>query len=186
MTTGEFAGLIRQQLPYEPNEQQGKVIGALARFCSQQTPSDSVFLLNGYAGTGKTSLTGALVRALREVKVQVVLLAPTGRAAKVFSRAASHPAFTIHRKIYRGDSSAIAGASAMLQDNRLTNAVFIVDEASMIGNSATDTAGNPVTGLLDDLLQYVFTGTNCKLIMIGDTAQLPRLGATSVPPWIPR
>ena len=132
MTTGEFAGLIRQQLPYEPNEQQGKVINALARFCSQQTPSDSVFLLNGYAGTGKTSLTGALVRALREVKVQVVLLAPTGRAAKVFSRAASHPAFTIHRKIYRGDSSAIAGASAMLQDNRLTNAVFIVDEASML------------------------------------------------------
>lgn len=185
MTTGEFAGLIRQQLSYEPNEQQGKVINALARFCSQQTPSDSVFLLNGYAGTGKTSLTGALVRALREVKVQVVLLAPTGRAAKVFSRAASHPAFTIHRKIYRGDSSAIAGASAMLQDNRLTNAVFIVDEASMIGNSATDTAGNPVTGLLDDLLQYVFTGTNCKLIMIGDTAQLPPVGSDVSPAMDP-
>lgn len=181
MTVGDFAQIVTDALPYKPNEQQRLVIAALARFCSSQTPSDSVFLLNGYAGTGKTSLTGALVKALTAVRVPVVLLAPTGRAAKVFSIHARHPAFTIHRKIYRGDSMSITGASAMLQDNRLTNAVFIVDEASMIGNSNVDSAGNPTTGLLEDLLQYVFTGTNCRLILIGDIAQLPPVGSTVSP-----
>lgn len=181
MTVGDFAQIVTDALPYKPNEQQRLVIAALARFCSSQTPSDSVFLLNGYAGTGKTSLTGALVKALTAVRIPVVLLAPTGRAAKVFSIHARHPAFTIHRKIYRGDSMSITGASAMLQDNRLTNAVFIVDEASMIGNSNVDSAGNPTTGLLEDLLQYVFTGTNCRLILIGDIAQLPPVGSTVSP-----
>lgn len=181
MTVGDFAQIVTDALPYTPNEQQRLVIAALARFCSSQTPSDSVFLLNGYAGTGKTSLTGALVKALTAVRIPVVLLAPTGRAAKVFSSHAQHPAFTIHRKIYRGDSTSITGASAMLQDNRLTNAVFIVDEASMIGNSNVDSAGNPTTGLLEDLLQYVFTGTNCRLILIGDIAQLPPVGSTVSP-----
>ncbi|MDE5665021.1 MAG: AAA family ATPase, partial [Duncaniella sp.] len=105
------------------------LIDALARFCSSATPPESVFIINGYAGTGKTSLTGALVKALEEVGRPVVLLAPTGRAAKVFSAHSEHPAFTIHRKIYRGPTGNISGGFTMMQDNRLSNAVFIVDEA---------------------------------------------------------
>ena len=94
----EFAERIVLILPYDPNEQQVQLIAALARFCSPLSPQESVFLLNGYAGTGKTSLTGALVRSLNEVNIPSVLLAPTGRAAKVFGRFAKHPAYTLHRK----------------------------------------------------------------------------------------
>ena len=104
MNALEFAERIMLNLPYDPNEQQIQLIAALARFCSPLSPQDSVFMLNGYAGTGKTSLTGALVRSLNEVGITSVLLAPTGRAAKVFGRFAKHPAYTIHRKIYHSDS----------------------------------------------------------------------------------
>ena len=163
MTVGDFAELVRSKLPYEPNEQQRQLIGALARFCSSATPSDSVFIVNGYAGTGKTSLTGALVKALEEVGRQVVLLAPTGRAAKVFSAHAGHPAFTIHRKIYRGPTGDLTGGSTMMQRNNLENAVFIVDEASMIGDNETSDGMTAGSGLLEDLLEYVFTGDNCHV-----------------------
>ena len=99
MTIREFANTVRANLPYTPNKQQDLLIDALSRFCSSSTPDDSVFIINGYAGTGKTSLTGALVKSLMQVNRPVVLLAPTGRAAKVFSAHSGHPAFTIHRKI---------------------------------------------------------------------------------------
>ena len=138
MTVGEFADLVRAKLPYAANKQQGLLIDALARFCSSATPSDSVFIINGYACTGKTSLTGALVKALEEVERPVVLLAPTGRAAKVFSAHSAHPAYTIHRKIYRGPSGNLSSGFTTLQDNRLANAVFIVDEASMIGDHESE------------------------------------------------
>ena len=98
MTISEFAADVVRNLPYTPNKQQDLLIGALARFCSSSTPSDSVFILNGYAGTGKTSLTGALVKSLRNAGREVVLLAPTGRAAKVFSSHSGYPASTIDRK----------------------------------------------------------------------------------------
>ncbi|WP_300859233.1 AAA family ATPase [uncultured Duncaniella sp.] len=187
MTVGEFADLVRAKLPYTANKQQGLLIDALARFCSSATPSDSVFIINGYAGTGKTSLTGALVKALEEVERPVVLLAPTGRAAKVFSSHSSHPAYTIHRKIYRGPSGNLSGGFTMLQDNRLTNAVFIVDEASMIGDhEAEGTSMTPNNGLLEDLLQYVFTGDNCRLILLGDIAQLPPVGCVESPAMAPK
>lgn len=187
MTVGEFADLVRAKLPYTANKQQGMLIDALARFCSSATPSDSVFIINGYAGTGKTSLTGALVKALEEVERPVVLLAPTGRAAKVFSAHSAHPAYTIHRKIYRGPSGNLSGGFTMLQDNRLSNAVFIVDEASMIGDHEADTTSmTPNNGLLEDLLQYVFTGDNCRLILLGDVAQLPPVGCTESPAMTPR
>lgn len=182
MTVGEFATLVKAKLPYSANGQQTMLIDALSRFCSAATPSDSVFIINGYAGTGKTSLTGALVKALEEVGRQVVLLAPTGRAAKVFSAHSSHPAYTIHRKIYRGTSGNLPGACSVLQDNRLSNAVFIVDEASMIGDQDSESgAYGPTGGLLEDLLQYVFTGDNCRLILLGDVAQLPPVGSTESP-----
>lgn len=186
MTTGEFAQTVREKLPYSPNSQQDKLIGALARFCSSSTRSDSVFIINGYAGTGKTSLTGALVKALEDAGRKVVLLAPTGRAAKVFSSHSGHAASTIHRKIYRGSTDVMVSGSTSLRDNTLSNAVFIVDEASMIGDSASETDGFVAgSGLLEDLIQYVFTGDNCRLILLGDVAQLPPVGSTESPAMTP-
>lgn len=185
MTVGEFADLVKAKLPYSPNVQQGMLIDALARFCSGTQPDGSVFIINGYAGTGKTSLTGALVKALEEVGRKVVLLAPTGRAAKVFGAHADHAASTIHRKIYRAIPGVNGPGVMTLQDNRLSNAVFIVDEASMIGDTAGDGDVAMGGGLLEDLLQYVFTGDNCRLILLGDVAQLPPVGATESPAMQP-
>lgn len=179
MTIREFAERVVMNLPYVPNQQQVQLIAALARFCSPSSPSDSVFLLNGYAGTGKTSLTGALVKALNEAGVTSVLLAPTGRAAKVFARFAKHPAYTIHRKIYRahalGDVSSSVSAIA---ENRHVNTVFVVDEASMIGAGNGNEYGS---NLLEDLIHYVYSGHNCRLILLGDTAQLPPVGCDESP-----
>lgn len=154
------------------------VVGALARFCCTPATDDSVFILNGYAGTGKTSLTGALVRCLERYRRPVMLLAPTGRAAKVFcANSGGHPAFTIHRKIYRHSPDAAGGYDMPAPaENKMRNAVFIVDEASMIG--VADERGS---NLLEDLVTYVFSGENCRLIMIGDTAQLPPVGAERSP-----
>ena len=177
MDSREFAERIYLTLPYEPNSQQIELIAALARFCSLDSPSDSVFLLTGYAGTGKTSVTGALVRALKECRVPVVLLAPTGRAAKVFGAFARHPASTIHRRIYRAPDPAAAYSFGTVADNPLANAVFIVDEASMIGAASSDTQ----TNLLEDLIHYVYSGIGCRMILLGDTAQLPPVGTTCSP-----
>ncbi len=176
MNTIEFASLVMESLPYEPTAQQVDVIAALARFCSAQTPADTVFLLNGYAGTGKTSLCAALVKALNTVGTGTVLLAPTGRAAKVFGAFARHPAYTIHRRIYSVGGNGISSErNIRLAENRSVNTVFIVDEASMIGTDST--TGN----LLEHLIHYVYSGVNCRLILLGDTAQLPPVGCESSP-----
>lgn len=178
MDINEFAERIFLNLPYDPTDQQISLIAALARFCSPVSPGYSVFLLNGYAGTGKTSLTGALVRALREAEVPVVLLAPTGRAAKIFGRFAGFQASTIHRRIYRGTEGMMNDFSADVADNPLTGAVFIVDEASMIGNGS----GDPMSrNLLEDLIHYVYSGEGCRMILLGDTAQLPPVGCRESP-----
>lgn len=181
MTIKEFAERIYHNLPYAPNEQQIQLIAALARFCSPQHNGYSVFLLNGYAGTGKTSLTGALVRALREAEVPVVLLAPTGRAAKVFGRFAKYPASTIHRRIYRGTEGGILSYAGEVADNTLRNAVFIVDEASMIGNDSVAQTDGDRRSLLDDLIQYVYSSEGCRMVLLGDTAQLPPVGCSQSP-----
>lgn len=181
MTIKEFAERIYHNLPYAPNEQQIQLIAALARFCSPQHNGYSVFLLNGYAGTGKTSLTGALVRALREAEVPVVLLAPTGRAAKVFGRFAKYPASTIHRRIYRGTEGGILSYAGEVADNTLRNAVFIVDEASMIGNDSVAQTDGDHRSLLDDLIQYVYSSEGCRMVLLGDTAQLPPVGCSQSP-----
>ncbi len=173
----EFAERIVLNLPYNPNEQQIALIATLARFCSPMSPSNSVFVLNGYAGTGKTSLTGALVQTLNEVGISSVLLAPTGRAAKIFGQFAKHPAYTIHRKIYRQVSTGdVSAYIATVAENRHRNTIFIVDEASMIGSRS-----NNGDDLLEDLIHYVYTGENCRLILLGDTAQLPPVGCESSP-----
>lgn len=182
MDLHDFAEQIFLSLPYDPNEQQIELIAALARFCSPQMPSDSVFLLNGYAGTGKTSVTGALVRALRAASVPVVLLAPTGRAAKVFGKFAHFPATTIHRRIYRQNSPGSMSYVGEVADNNMQGAVFIVDEASMIGD---DSGSASRTSLLEDLVHYVYSGVDCRMILLGDTAQLPPVGCNRSPAMDP-
>lgn len=172
--TRQFAVEVIQNLDYEPNDEQLQLIAQLAHF-SLFSPSDSLFLLRGYAGTGKTSLTGAFVKALALRGIKSVLLAPTGRAAKVFSEYSGHTAFTIHRKIYRQKAYGIDSGFG-LNDNRHTNTFFIVDEASMISNASTEGAIFGTGRLLDDLIHYVYSGNNCRLILIGDTAQLPPVG----------
>ena len=179
MTSTEFAAEVLLALPYEANEQQAAVVGALSRFVADMSGEPRVFLLNGYAGTGKTSLTGALVQTLEAVGRKCLLLAPTGRAAKVFSaNAGGHPAFTIHRKIYRHTPGMQVGefGASSLNENRMRDTVVIVDEASMIGNG-DERGGN----LLEDLVTYVYAGENCRMILIGDTAQLPPVGADRSP-----
>ncbi len=174
----EFAVRVTDNLPYEPTGQQLQLIAALSRFCSPNAMSNGVFLLNGYAGTGKTSVTGALVKTLREIGVSSVLLAPTGRAAKVFSAFSRHRAFTIHRKIYRPPSP--GSTIAAVNSNRHKATMFIVDEASMIGNG-TDNGPD----ILEDLILYVYSGEGCKLILLGDTAQLPPVGTSESPAMNP-
>lgn len=184
MDSIEFARQIAVNLPYVPNEQQALVVAALADFiCAPPSQgAERVFMLNGYAGTGKTSLTGALVKALRGRRIASVLMAPTGRAAKVFAAFAGHAAFTIHRKIYRHPTLADPGAGMATQENKHTNTIFIVDEASMI--SGEDRASG--TNLLADLIHYVYTGFNCRLILLGDTAQLPPVGCSQSPAMDPK
>lgn len=179
MTHEEFALEILMHLPFQANEQQMQVARALARFCArpaeEQRTTDRVFILNGYAGTGKTSLVGALVKVLANNHIPTMLMAPTGRAAKVFAASAEMPAATIHRKIYRHSISGLPGP-ALPRENKLAGGVFIVDEASMI--PAADGRG---TDLLGDLIQYVYSAPNCRLIFLGDTAQLPPVGQTVSP-----
>lgn len=187
MDAKEFGSIVMEELAFEPNGQQTQLIAALSLFCSRGWAANGVFVLNGYAGTGKTSVVGALVKALRRVNVPTVLLAPTGRAAKVFSRMAGHPAYTIHRMIYRSATSGGGmgyGGGLTVNENRYRNTIFIVDEASMIGDG---TAGDPYSqSLLDDLVQYVYSSEGCRLILLGDTAQLPPVGCTESPAMQPK
>ena len=177
MTVQEFNDLFFQELTYTPTPQQRAVGEALVRFCSTAMPGESVFLLNGYAGTGKTSLISALVRALGKIKLPTVLLAPTGRAAKVFSAMASRPAYTIHRRIYQSDTA----GNLNLVVNSTPWTIFIVDEASMIGSDP----GENGSSLLEDLMTFCFSADNCKLILMGDTAQLPPVGCSNSPAMDP-
>lgn len=142
---------------------------------------DAAFILKGYAGTGKTSLVGALVKTLGELNRKFVLLAPTGRAAKVFSRYAGYSAYTIHRKIYRQKTFSNETDNFVMGDNLLKNTLFIVDEASMVANEGLSGASFGTGRLLDDLVQYVYSGSGCRLMLVGDTAQLPPVGEDESP-----
>ena len=166
-------------LPFDPNSQQSELLDKLIDFLFNSRP-DSLFLMQGYAGTGKTSLMGALVKTLTELNQKTVLLAPTGRAAKVFSIYSGHPAFTIHKKIYRQKSFSADMEGFQISDNLHKNTLFIIDEASMISNSG-DGAHFGSGRLLDDLVEYVYAGEGCKILMLGDIAQLPPVGQASSP-----
>ncbi len=175
-----ISGLIIQKLGHEPTEGQKETIDLLAEFVSAQE-SDTLFLLKGYAGTGKTSAISALVKVLDELKIKFVLLAPTGRAAKVLSKQSGKPASTIHKKIYRQQSGADGLSKFSLDRNMSRNTVFVVDEASMISNLPQDHSVFGSGYLLSDLIEYVMGGFNCKLIVSGDTAQLPPVGLSMSP-----
>ncbi len=170
MNSAEFENRIRSHFHYEPTDGQSALIGKLAGFLSAGDRND-IFLLKGYAGTGKTSVVGAIVKSLVEMEIPVVLAAPTGRAAKVLSLYAAHQAYTIHKLIYRQKEQSME-SSFDLGFNRLRNALFIIDECSMISNGGDSVFGSGC--LVDDLLQYVFSGASgCKLLLLGDSAQLP-------------
>lgn len=174
MTTEEIYQIARDRLGFEPIPSQEEALKALCRFAAERGPAD-VFILNGYAGTGKTSVTAALVRALVELKKQVVILAPTGRAAKVASRMAGVEASTIHRRIYHPVGNG-PETQIQLSPNRARDAIFIVDEASLI----TDTEGS--RSVLTHLVNHIYRfGDSCGMILVGDRAQLPPVGQDDSP-----
>jgi len=167
-----FLKKIKENFSFEPTEEQSEVLSKIVDFLFSRK-DDSLFLLKGYAGTGKSSLIGALVKTMDEFKQKSVLLAPTGRAAKVFSAYSNHPAFTIHKKIYRQKRFSNEPAGFVPVDNMHKDTLFIVDEASMISSEGIDSFIFGTGRLLDDLIQYVYSGENCRLLLIGDSAQLP-------------
>ena len=163
---------ITRNFPHQPTDEQHLALQKLADFLLSQE-SDLLFLLKGYAGTGKTSLIGALVKTMAELKQKSVLLAPTGRAAKVFSGYAGQKAYTIHKKIYRQKAFSNEPSGFLPADNLHKDTLFIVDEASMIANNSVDSIFFGSGRLLDDLIHYVYGGQNCRLMLVGDDAQLP-------------
>lgn len=176
-----ISSLIKQKLGHDPTNGQNELIDKLATFITMPE-SDSIFLLKGYAGTGKTSTIGALVKTLEELGIKFVLIAPTGRAAKVLSHKSGASASTIHKKIYRQQTGADGTSGKFTLDRNLNrNCVFIVDEASMISNLPQEQSVFGSGYLLSDLIDYVSSGIHCKLIVSGDTAQLPPVGISVSP-----
>ena len=177
MLTDFIISRIKAELPFAPNEEKDGLLRALGAFIVSREERKA-FILRGYAGTGKTSVMSALVRALAGLKQPYVLLAPTGRAAKVLSRYSGFPAWTIHKKIYRQNQLGMEAFS--LSDNLHRNTLFIVDEASMLsGQRDNGTFGSGC--LLDDLVRYVYNGHGCSLLLVGDDAQLPPVGSSKSP-----
>ncbi len=171
---------IKENFPYQPTPEQEFALKSLSGFLLAPR-NEAVFLLRGYAGTGKTSLVAALVRTLDKLQQKSVLLAPTGRAAKVFSAYAQHPAFTIHKKIYRQQSFSNEMNNFSVNDNLTTHTLYVVDEASMISNEGLSGSMFGTGRLLDDLVQFVYSGQGCRLLLMGDTAQLPPVGEEQSP-----
>ncbi|WP_276879734.1 ATP-dependent DNA helicase [Bacteroides heparinolyticus] len=171
---------IKENFPYQPTPEQEFALKSLSEFLLAPR-NEAVFLLRGYAGTGKTSLVAALVRTLDKLQQKSVLLAPMGRAAKVFSAYAQHPAFTIHKKIYRQQSFSNEMNNFSVNDNLTTHTLYVVDEASMISNEGLSGSMFGTGRLLDDLVQFVYSGQGCRLLLMGDTAQLPPVGEEQSP-----
>ena len=181
MEKSAFQALLSDMFGLDPTAHQQELFESLEQFLRYRDRK-SIFLLTGYAGTGKTSVLGAFVKALRNLKVPVKLLAPTGRAAKVFGNKAQTDAFTIHKVIYRRKSKTDFGSPLSLQPNLSKHTVFIVDEASMIGDFTMQADGSlNARNLLEDLFEYVYSGVGCKLILMGDEGQLPPVGSDNSP-----
>jgi exodeoxyribonuclease V len=172
------ATVIKKHLKHNPTSSQEHAIELLSEYITN-ADREEVFILKGYAGTGKTTLLSAVINTLNEFKLQSVLLAPTGRAAKVLSKYSGKEAYTIHKKIYRQKSS--VSEQFVLDVNLHSNTIFIVDEASMISDSQAEYSIFGTGCLLVDLITYVFNNKGCGLILTGDTAQLPPIGLNTSP-----
>ena len=170
MSSKKLQAKIRLYFPFKPTSKQNQIINEISEFVAT-IGNRSIFMLKGYAGTGKTTLISTLVRSLPVLGKRSVLMAPTGRAAKVLSKYSKKSASTIHKKIYWIKTNKSGNTFIKLKENTHNNTIFIVDEASMIPDNSEKSLGN--RSLLDDLIEYVYDGYNCKLILIGDTAQLP-------------
>ena len=181
MITEELQLRIRTELAHVPTTEQEQAISVFAQFLTDNTPQTAM-VLRGSAGTGKTTLASAIVRALLRLQQKLVLMAPTGRAAKVFSLYAGHPAYTIHRRIYRQKTAADLSAFC-LNDNLHTDTLFLIDEASMVSHGQSGAGGADFGSgdLLDDLIHYIYSARNCRMLLIGDGAQLPPVGESEAP-----
>ena len=180
MVVDELKYKILQQFGFPPTLEQANALDVFARFLTDRNPQ-VVMILRGSAGTGKTSLSGAIVRTLQAIRQKVMLLAPTGRAAKVFSLNSGTPAYTIHRRIYREKSFSGVDGQFNLNDNLFTDTLFMVDEASMVANMGLGGMNFGSGCLLDDLVHFVYQGRNDRLMLIGDKAQLPPVGEEESP-----
>ena len=170
--TVDFYKILLKKFPFIPTQKQRELLNLLSIFIFNEE-KESLFLLKGYAGTGKTTTISTFVNTLSSAGKKAVLLAPTGRAAKVIAVYSKRPAFTIHKKIYFPKKQTNGSVDFILQPNKHRNTIFIVDEASMIPDGRQNQKMFESSSLLDDLISYVYSGHQCKLIFIGDTAQLP-------------
>ncbi len=180
MLNSHIATQIYAKICFKPTLSQKKIVEKLTNFLTDDDFS-KIFILNGYAGTGKTTLISALVSALKELNIKTILLAPTGRAAKVLTRYTREKALTIHKRIYRERTNAQYESKFSLDLNREHDALFIVDEASMLSNGSNDGQLFGSGELLEDLIQYVRAGKRCRLMLVGDDAQLPPVGQERSP-----
>ena len=178
-TSNSFTSIFLSHLSFVPTTDQSSLIALLSDFISNKNERE-IMIIKGYAGTGKTNMVAALSKTLPNFKWKSVLLAPTGRAAKVLSNYSKKPAQTIHKKIFIKIPTHDGGVAFSLAENKHTNTIFVVDEASMIGVD-NPTSDSVYHSLLESLLEYVFSGTNCKIILVGDTAQLPPIGSNESP-----
>ena len=172
LTDSSFFKILKEKFPHDPTPKQSVALQQLSSYVLSKE-KERLFLLKGFAGTGKTTIVGTLVNNLWHTTMKAVLMAPTGRAAKVMSNYSKTQAFTIHKKIYFPKKQSGGGVQFVLAPNKHRNTIFIVDEASMIPDTPADSKLFENGSLLDDLLMFAYSGHNCKLILIGDTAQLP-------------
>ena len=180
MTSAAVAQLFTTNFPHQPTSDQAKAIVKLSEFLTSKA-ENRIFMLKGYAGTGKTTLVSVLVQIVSSLGLRTVLLAPTGRAAKVLASYSGDRAYTIHKAIYKTNEDD-SGYSLSLRENKSKNIIFVVDEASMIaGEMSVNNSLFPSSNLLEDLLTFVFSGINCSLIFVGDSAQLPPVGTEISP-----
>lgn len=172
MLPHQFYSILKRQFPFQPTLKQNIFFQMISEFLTDKN-DEQIFVLKGYAGTGKTTVISTIVNSLNDINMKAVLLAPTGRAAKVIANYSNKPAFTIHKRIYFPKKGKGGGVSFTTQANKFKNTIFIVDEASMISDVAADSKLYENGSLLDDLIFYIYNGQNCKMILLGDTAQLP-------------
>ncbi len=180
MKIDEFVNRIIVRFGFTPTADQRHALETFGSFLADRSER-AVMVLRGSAGTGKTSLAGAMVRTLYSLGQKLTLMAPTGRAAKMFALSSGMPAYTVHRRIYREKAYQGLDGQFALNDNRYRNMLFVVDEASMVSAIPTGESTFGSGSLLDDLIKYVYSGDNCRLLLIGDSAQLPPVGEDEAP-----